>query len=117
MGGAREAGRGKRKMSGVARVNVLRGKRNVNASPRPAPRAPRSTLHYNWPDHEHSSRDSLARHPLLDSGRRPGRRPASPQMDSLSMDAGRLRTLQTLGIFSGLTAGAWLGAAEAPTKL
>lgn len=29
----------------------------------------------------------------------------------------RSRTLQLLGIFSGLTAGAWLGAAEAPTKL
>lgn len=31
--------------------------------------------------------------------------------------ASRSRTLQILGIFSGLTAGAWLGAAEAPTKL
>jgi glucose uptake protein GlcU len=31
--------------------------------------------------------------------------------------SGRSRTLQLLGIFSGLTAGAWLGAAEAPTKL
>ncbi|HSE67335.1 MAG TPA: EamA family transporter, partial [Gemmatimonadales bacterium] len=30
---------------------------------------------------------------------------------------GRLRTLQTIGICCGLTAGAWLGAAEAPTKL
>jgi glucose uptake protein GlcU len=29
----------------------------------------------------------------------------------------RSRTLQLLGIFSGVTAGAWLGAAEAPTKL
>src|SRR5690348_17685127 len=29
----------------------------------------------------------------------------------------RSRTLQLLGIFSGITAGAWLGAAEAPTKL
>ena len=29
----------------------------------------------------------------------------------------RLRKLQALGIFSGFTAGAWLGAAEAPTKL
>jgi drug/metabolite transporter (DMT)-like permease len=32
-------------------------------------------------------------------------------------DATRIRALQTLGIFCGLTAGAWLGAAEAPTKL
>ena len=31
--------------------------------------------------------------------------------------ASRLRTLQLLGILSGFTAGAWLGAAEAPTKL
>jgi drug/metabolite transporter (DMT)-like permease len=33
------------------------------------------------------------------------------------LDAGRLRRLQALGLFSGLVAGAWLGAAEAPTKL
>jgi glucose uptake protein GlcU len=32
-------------------------------------------------------------------------------------DGTRLRALQTIGIFSGLAAGAWLGAAEAPTKL
>jgi drug/metabolite transporter (DMT)-like permease len=32
-------------------------------------------------------------------------------------DAARLRSLQAVGVFSGLTAGAWLGAAEAPTKL
>jgi drug/metabolite transporter (DMT)-like permease len=33
------------------------------------------------------------------------------------IDAARVRVLQTLGILCGLTAGAWLGAAEAPTKL
>lgn len=33
------------------------------------------------------------------------------------IDAARVRTLQRLGILCGLTAGAWLGAAEAPTKL
>ncbi len=33
------------------------------------------------------------------------------------LDAARLRRLQTLGVLSGVTAGAWLGAAEAPTKL
>jgi drug/metabolite transporter (DMT)-like permease len=33
------------------------------------------------------------------------------------MDAARVRVLQIIGIFCGLTAGAWLGAAEAPTKL
>src|SRR5262245_38397675 len=38
-------------------------------------------------------------------------------MDPLTASGGRLRTLQTLGIFCGLAAGAWLGAAEAPTKL
>jgi drug/metabolite transporter (DMT)-like permease len=37
-------------------------------------------------------------------------------MDSM-IDARRVRALQTLGILCGLTAGAWLGAAEAPTKL
>ena len=37
--------------------------------------------------------------------------PAAP------VDAARVRALQRLGIISGLTAGAWLGAAEAPTKL
>jgi drug/metabolite transporter (DMT)-like permease len=33
------------------------------------------------------------------------------------LDAARLRRLQRVGAFSGFTAGAWLGAAEAPTKL
>lgn len=33
------------------------------------------------------------------------------------LEASRLRSLQTLGILCGLAAGAWLGAAEAPTKL
>lgn len=33
------------------------------------------------------------------------------------LDANRLRTLQSVGMLCGLTAGAWLGAAEAPTKL
>jgi drug/metabolite transporter (DMT)-like permease len=34
-----------------------------------------------------------------------------------SIDVARIRSLQTLGIMCGLAAGAWLGAAEAPTKL
>src|SRR6185312_724292 len=33
------------------------------------------------------------------------------------IDARRIRTLQSVGMLCGLTAGAWLGAAEAPTKL
>ena len=33
------------------------------------------------------------------------------------LDAVRLRTLQGVGMLCGVTAGAWLGAAEAPTKL
>ncbi|GAC1656710.1 MAG: hypothetical protein NVS4B3_22630 [Gemmatimonadaceae bacterium] len=39
-------------------------------------------------------------------------------MDESSLpNAARLRRLQGVGIFCGFTAGAWLGAAEAPTKL
>lgn len=39
-------------------------------------------------------------------------------MDRLSeLDPARLRRLQRVGILSGFAAGAWLGAAEAPTKL
>ncbi|HJR65232.1 MAG TPA: GRP family sugar transporter [Gemmatimonadaceae bacterium] len=34
-----------------------------------------------------------------------------------TVDATRLRRLQAVGMICGLTAGAWLGAAEAPTKL
>jgi drug/metabolite transporter (DMT)-like permease len=34
-----------------------------------------------------------------------------------SLDVARIRTLQTIGVACGLAAGAWLGAAEAPTKL
>ncbi|MGB7847099.1 MAG: GRP family sugar transporter [Candidatus Acidiferrum sp.] len=40
--------------------------------------------------------------------------PASP---TPSQDPARHRSLQLLGILCGFTAGAWLGAAEAPTKL
>ena len=34
-----------------------------------------------------------------------------------ALDTRRLRTLQSVGMLCGITAGAWLGAAEAPTKL
>ena len=34
-----------------------------------------------------------------------------------ALDTRRLRSLQSVGMLCGLTAGAWLGAAEAPTKL
>lgn len=37
--------------------------------------------------------------------------------NSAKREASRARQLQLLGILSGFTAGAWLGAAEAPTKL
>lgn len=40
-----------------------------------------------------------------------------PQAVSTQVDASRLRKLQFAGILSGFAAGAWLGAAEAPTKL
>ena len=42
---------------------------------------------------------------------------AAPQNPSLVQDTSRSKKLQALGILSGFTAGAWLGAAEAPTKL
>src|SRR5262245_5692572 len=55
------------------------------------------------------------RRALLDPARRlRGRRRAAAMA---SVDAARLRRLQALGVLSGVTAGAWLGAAEAPTKL
>jgi glucose uptake protein GlcU len=38
-------------------------------------------------------------------------------MPSLAQESSRARKLQILGMLSGFTAGAWLGAAEAPTKL
>jgi drug/metabolite transporter (DMT)-like permease len=41
----------------------------------------------------------------------------TPSLDSSTQKATRARKLQLLGILSGFTAGAWLGAAEAPTKL
>src|SRR5690349_23512369 len=42
---------------------------------------------------------------------------AQPLSSAAIQDASRSRKLQLLGILSGFTAGAWLGAAEAPTKL
>src|SRR5258708_263016 len=39
------------------------------------------------------------------------------QIGSVIRDTSRSKELQMLGIFSGFAAGAWLGAAEAPTKL
>src|SRR6202158_2284545 len=41
----------------------------------------------------------------------------TPTLDSPAQQTSRARKLQLLGILSGFTAGAWLGAAEAPTKL
>src|SRR6266403_3087919 len=41
----------------------------------------------------------------------------TPSLDSSAQQTSRPRKLQLLGILSGFTAGAWLGAAEAPTKL
>ena len=42
---------------------------------------------------------------------------APPRATDDAASARRLRTLQRVGMICGLTAGAWLGAAEAPTKL
>jgi len=41
----------------------------------------------------------------------------TPTLDSTPQQISRARKLQLLGILCGFTAGAWLGAAEAPTKL
>ncbi|GAC1512206.1 MAG: hypothetical protein NVS1B11_21920 [Terriglobales bacterium] len=41
----------------------------------------------------------------------------SPESATPGMEASRLRKLQALGVLCGFAAGAWLGAAEAPTKL
>ncbi len=41
----------------------------------------------------------------------------TPSLDAPPQQTSRARKLQILGILSGFTAGAWLGAAEAPTKL
>src|ERR1700747_3531650 len=41
----------------------------------------------------------------------------TPTLDSRPQQISRARKLQILGILSGFTAGAWLGAAEIPTKL
>jgi glucose uptake protein GlcU len=42
---------------------------------------------------------------------------SAPQTPSLVQETSRSRKLQLLGILCGFTAGGWLGAAEAPTKL
>jgi drug/metabolite transporter (DMT)-like permease len=69
-------------------------------------------------------------HSILDSGRGISRGTAGAALDQLTggqvasasppaaaQDAARLRSLHLIGILSGFSAGAWLGAAEAPTKL
>jgi len=43
--------------------------------------------------------------------------PLNSGMQPPAIDAGRLRRLQAIGVLCGFGAGAWLGAAEAPTKL
>src|SRR5205814_10566095 len=43
--------------------------------------------------------------------------PAPATREERGLDPARLRTLQSVGMLCGITAGAWLGAAEAPTKL
>jgi glucose uptake protein GlcU len=42
---------------------------------------------------------------------------SAPEIRPSAQDTTRLRKLQGLGVLCGFTAGAWLGAAEAPTKL
>src|SRR2546430_3910456 len=58
------------------------------------------------------------RRPLVDSARRAHGRSVGAAMDRRTeLDPARLARLQRVGILSGFAAGAWLGAAEAPTKL
>src|SRR5947207_6294521 len=62
------------------------------------------------------------RPPAVGARRGSHRRPAGAVVDPLApasspIDARRLGRLQLAGIASGFTAGAWLGAAEAPTKM
>ena len=67
------------------------------------------------------------RRSILDSCRGTGCRIGGAALDQLTSSrqvgvepaaqASRLRALQLMGILSGFSAGAWLGAAEAPTKL
>jgi drug/metabolite transporter (DMT)-like permease len=68
-------------------------------------------------------------HPFLDPGTGVTRRnvgasldslnlaPAIPETEGERLKTKRLRQLQVAGILCGFSAGAWLGAAEAPTKL
>src|SRR6266571_1293927 len=56
-----------------------------------------------------------ARSAVLGSRRRADGRSVGAAMDPV--DQSRLRRLQLVGVASGFTAGAWLGAAEAPTKM
>src|SRR4051812_41573574 len=69
--------------------------------------------------------------PVLDPGARADRRAGGARVDpmttateprrdaapSTDVQGARVRRLQALGILCGLSAGVWLGAAEAPTKL
>src|SRR6266581_3085137 len=58
------------------------------------------------------------RRPLLDPRRRAPGRTSGAAVDRIAeLDPARLRRLQGVGTLSGFAAGAWLGAAEAPTKL
>src|SRR3989442_2593961 len=61
----------------------------------------------------------VARRPaLLDPGRGTPRGTARATVDRLTeLDPARLRRLQRVGTLSGFAAGAWLRAAQAPTKL
>src|SRR2546430_8255849 len=80
-----------------------------------SPRAITPRNRYDRPLERHAARRSV-----LGPHRRPGRRPLGARMDPLApspLDPSRLRRLQLAGVACGFTAGAWLGAAEAPTKM
>src|SRR5256886_16893654 len=99
------------------RTGAVAPSRPPCARSRPASSPPATTPSSRY---DRSLRRHAARRSVLGAGRRADRRPAGAHMDPLApaaLDPGRLRGLQLAGVASGFTAGAWLGAAEAPTKM
>src|SRR5580704_10553950 len=105
--------------SGAAMYGTTFGRASRRSMAKGAHQAYRPESH----DDTHTSPAVLGRAPparraILDTGGRARGGRARAGMGSLSAGADvRRRRTQTVGVLSGLTAGAWLGAAEAPTKL
>src|SRR6184192_3280814 len=85
---------------------------------RPASLAPPTTPGILLPPRATHASFPLARAARRPSLLDPGRRAPRSAVDRIAeLDPARLRRLQGVGTLSGFAAGAWLGAAEAPTKL